>query len=83
MLYNAVTDGDYHGLKAFHYKSMFVGFMHFMDPYTYEVDRVERCDIHYAMPDGRVVPFCAFNVICVWVHEVHETNKHTLVMESL
>jgi len=63
MVYNAFTDGDYHGLKAFHYKSMFIGFMHFMDPYTYDVDRVERCDIHYAMPDGRVVPFCAFNVI--------------------
>ncbi|MEM0155083.1 MAG: radical SAM protein [Thermoplasmataceae archaeon] len=63
MVYNAFTQGDYHGLKAFHYKSMFIGFMHFMDPYTYDVDRVERCDIHYAMPDGRVVPFCAFNVI--------------------
>jgi hypothetical protein len=37
--------------------------MHFQDPYTYDVDRVERCDIHYAMPDGRVIPFCAFNVI--------------------
>ncbi|WP_188681806.1 tetraether lipid synthase Tes [Thermogymnomonas acidicola] len=63
MVYNAFTEGDYHGLKAFHYKTMFIGFMHFMDPYTYDVDRVERCDIHYAMPDGRVVPFCAFNVI--------------------
>ena len=63
MIFGAFTGGDYHGLKAFHYKSMFVGFMHFMDPYTYDVDRVERCDIHYAMPDGKVVPFCAFNVI--------------------
>ncbi|WP_010917190.1 tetraether lipid synthase Tes [Thermoplasma volcanium] len=63
MVYNAFTEGDYHGLKAFHYKSMFIGFMHFQDPYTYDVDRVERCDIHYAMPDGRVIPFCAFNVI--------------------
>ena len=63
MVYNAFTEGDYHGLKAFHYKSLFIGFMHFQDPYTYDVDRVERCDIHYAMPDGRVIPFCAFNVI--------------------
>ena len=63
MVYNAFTEGDYHGLKAFHYKSMFIGFMHFQDPYTYDVHRVERCDIHYAMPDGRVIPFCAFNVI--------------------
>ncbi len=63
MIFGAFTGGDYHGLKAFHYNSMFIGFMHFMDPYTYDVDRVERCDIHYAMPDGKIVPFCAFNVI--------------------
>ncbi|MEM0130463.1 MAG: radical SAM protein [Thermoplasmatales archaeon] len=63
MIFGAFTGGDYHGLKAFHYNSLFIGFMHFMDPYTYDVDRVERCDIHYAMPDGKVVPFCAFNVI--------------------
>jgi len=37
--------------------------MHFMDPYLYDQMRVERCDIHYAMPDGRIVPFCAFNVL--------------------
>ncbi|RLE67818.1 MAG: radical SAM protein, partial [Thermoprotei archaeon] len=24
--------------------------------------RVQRCDVHYAMPDGRIVPFCTFNV---------------------
>jgi Predicted Fe-S oxidoreductases len=63
MIFGAFTGGDYHGLKAFHYRTLFIGFMHFMDPYTYDVDRVERCDIHYAMPDGKVVPFCAFNVI--------------------
>jgi Predicted Fe-S oxidoreductases len=37
--------------------------MHFMDQYNYDVERVMRCDIHYTMPDGRVVPFCAFNVL--------------------
>lgn len=37
--------------------------MHFMDPYLYDQMRVERCDIHYAMPDGRIVPFCSFNVL--------------------
>jgi len=63
ILWEAFMTGTYDGLKEFHYKSMFIGFMHFMDPYNYDVDRVERCDIHYAMPDGRVIPFCAFNVI--------------------
>ena len=23
---------------------------------------MEKCDIHYAMPDGEVLPFCTFNV---------------------
>ncbi|HVL87590.1 MAG TPA: radical SAM protein [Candidatus Thermoplasmatota archaeon] len=63
MLFEAFVKGDYDGLRKFHLNSMFIGMMHFMDPYNYDVDRVERCDIHYAMPDGRVVPFCSFNVI--------------------
>jgi len=37
--------------------------MHFQDPYNYDVERVERCGIHYTMPDGRIIPFCAFNVL--------------------
>ncbi len=41
---------------------MFLGMMHFQDEYTYDIKRVEKCDIHYAMPDGRVLPFCTFNV---------------------
>jgi uncharacterized radical SAM superfamily Fe-S cluster-containing enzyme len=37
--------------------------MHFMDQYNYDVERVMRCNIHYLMPDGRIVPFCAYNVL--------------------
>ena len=43
-------------------KSIFLGMMHFQDEYTYDIHRVEKCDIHYAMPDGEVLPFCTFNV---------------------
>ncbi|MGC9016425.1 MAG: tetraether lipid synthase Tes, partial [Conexivisphaera sp.] len=24
--------------------------------------RVQRCDIHYLNPDGRIIPFCSYNV---------------------
>jgi len=34
-----------------------------MDLYNYDVERVLRCNIHYALPDGRIVPFCTFNVL--------------------
>jgi hypothetical protein len=35
--------------------------MHFMDSYNYDVERVKRCVIHYAAPNGLIYPFCAYN----------------------
>ena len=63
MLTGAMTGGNYHGLADFHYNSLFVGMMHFQDPYNWDLDRIHKCDIHYATPDGKVIPFCTFNVI--------------------
>jgi len=40
-----------------------VGAMHFMDPYNFDLERVSRCVIHYAVPDGRIIPFCTMNTI--------------------
>lgn len=54
--------GDYSSLGEFHYKFLFLGMMHFMDEHNYDVKRVERCSIHYGSPDGRIIPFCAYNV---------------------
>jgi len=63
ILYNALLKHNYKALGEFHKRSLFIGMMHFMDLYNYDVERVQRCDIHYAMPDGRIVPFCSFNVL--------------------
>lgn len=41
---------------------LFIGTDHFMDPYNFDFDRLKRCCIHYATPDGRVVPFCSYNM---------------------
>lgn len=35
----------------------------FMDRHTFDVTRVSRCCIQEALPDGRVVPFCAYNTL--------------------
>lgn len=35
--------------------------MHFQDAYNFELDRVRRCVVHYAAPDGRMYPFCTYN----------------------
>ena len=69
ILYNALVKHDYKALGAFHQKALFVGMMHFQDLYNYDIERVKRCCIHYAMTDGRVIPFCAFNVIPEWYRD--------------
>lgn len=63
ILYKILIKHDYKALGEFHLNSLFIGMMHFMDPYNYDIARVQRCDIHYIMPDGRIVPFCTFNVL--------------------
>ncbi len=54
---------SYDALGRLHYRMLFIGMMHFMDEWNYDVQRVMRCVIHYALPDGRIVPFCAFNIL--------------------
>ncbi len=63
LLFNALVKHDYDALGKLHERSMLIGMMHFMDQYNYDVERVQRCCIHYALPDGRIVPFCTFNVL--------------------
>jgi len=47
--------------QGFTYKTLMVAGMHFMDHYNYDIERVKRCVIHYAAPDGKIYPFCAYN----------------------
>lgn len=35
----------------------------FMDRHVFDVSRVTRCCIQEALPDGRIVPFCAYNTL--------------------
>ncbi|MEM3738276.1 MAG: radical SAM protein, partial [Thermoplasmata archaeon] len=48
-------------LAEFSWRMMMVGGMHFQDMYNYDIERVKRCVIHYVVPDGRIIPFCAYN----------------------
>jgi len=69
LLINVLIKHNYDALGALHRNSLFVGMMHFQDLYNYDIERVERCCIHYAQPDGSIVPFCAFNVIPQWYRD--------------
>jgi len=55
--------GSYESLGELHRKMLLISSMHFMDPYNFDLERVQRCCIHYGVPDGRIIPFCTMNSI--------------------
>jgi hypothetical protein len=63
MLYSGFFKAEYTPFLELQRNAFFIGMMHFQDLYNYDVERVRRCGIHYATPDGRIIPFCAFNVL--------------------
>ena len=60
LLKDAAIGGSYDSLRGFHYKSLFVGSMWFQDAFNLNIDRLQRCVIHYTTLEG-IVPFCSYN----------------------
>jgi uncharacterized radical SAM superfamily Fe-S cluster-containing enzyme len=63
ILLKVLATGSYRALAEFHERAILISAMHFMDPYNFDLERIERCGIHYAVPDGRIIPFCTMNSI--------------------
>ena len=63
IVFNAFIRHNYEALAEFHYRFLYLGMMHFMDLYNYDVERVMRCGVHYVTPELEVIPFCTFNVL--------------------
>jgi uncharacterized radical SAM superfamily Fe-S cluster-containing enzyme len=61
MMGSMFSDSSKKSVAKFSWNMMFIGGMHFQDNYNYDVERVKRCAIHYSTPDGRIIPFCAYN----------------------
>ncbi|MBS3056832.1 MAG: radical SAM protein [Candidatus Aenigmarchaeota archaeon] len=81
LLLSAFTSGNYKGLAPLHHKSLFIGLMHFQDPYNWDIDRTHKCVIHYGSPDGRIIPFCTFNVIPELYRDTLQ-RKHSMAMKE-
>jgi len=58
-----IKSHNYWDLCDLHFNLLFIGSMHFMDPYNFDFARLRKCVIHYGLPDGRIVPFCSYNNI--------------------
>ncbi len=58
-----LKSGNYKALGDLHRKMLMISAMHFMDAYNFDLERVQRCCIHYAVPGGKIIPFCTMNAI--------------------
>jgi len=58
----ALRTREFEGIDELYDNVLPVGIRRFQDPYNYDLDRVPDCDVHYALPDGGVVPFSVYNV---------------------
>ena len=61
VLSDIAFEKDKKSVGKFTWKTLMIGAMHFQDVYNYDIERVRRCVIHYATPDDRIIPFCAYN----------------------
>lgn len=68
---DVLKEGTGEATKEFHRHTLFIGSMHFMDLYNMDLERIKRCGVHYATPDGRIIPFCTYNTI----HRVEVERK--------
>jgi uncharacterized radical SAM superfamily Fe-S cluster-containing enzyme len=68
MLQTIFTEPSYEALGKYSKSSILVGSMHFQDPYNMDLQRLDRCVIHYGVPakegvPGPIIPFCSMNSI--------------------
>ena len=57
------------------YKTLLCAGMHFQDRYNYDVQRVKRCVILYATPEG-LIPFCSYNCGPEYRHSVEWKHRN-------
>ena len=62
----------YQSLGKLRRRIFLLGCMAFMDPYSFDVNRVRRCVVHYLTPDHKIIPFCAYNN----VHRVETEEEY-------
>jgi len=63
LIKDVMTKGSYEALGNFMSRVVMIGIMHFQDVWNFDLDRVQRCAIHYVTPDGKIRSFCTYNSI--------------------
>jgi hypothetical protein len=59
---DAAIGGDEYALREYHHKTLFVGSMWHQDVWNLDIDRLQRCIIHYTTPEG-MIPCCTYDAL--------------------
>ncbi|MCF8262343.1 MAG: radical SAM protein [Melioribacteraceae bacterium] len=63
LLKNVVLKGSVDAALRFHEENvLLVGFDHTSDLNNYDCEKIERCFINYSAPNGKIIPFCSYNL---------------------
>ena len=63
LIKNVVTKGSYEALGQLMRRIIMIGIMHFQDVWNIDLDRIQKCAIHYVTPDLKIRCFCTYNSI--------------------
>jgi hypothetical protein len=63
LIRGVITKGSYEALGDLMRRIVMIGIMHFQDVWNLDLDRVQKCAIHYVTPDGKIRCFCTYNSI--------------------
>jgi len=63
LIKSVITKGSYEALGEFMRRIVMIGIMHFQDVWNFDLDRVQKCAIHYVTPDMKIRSFCTYNSI--------------------
>ncbi|HUJ85101.1 MAG TPA: radical SAM protein [Candidatus Acidoferrales bacterium] len=69
---------SYQSLGPIRRRIFLLGCMAFMDSYTFDGNRVQRCVVHYVTPNLKVIPFCAYNNI----HRIGTEEKYAAKLQQ-
>ncbi|MEM5783049.1 MAG: radical SAM protein [Candidatus Aenigmatarchaeota archaeon] len=72
LLIGVLIKGKREALSKIHWNSLLISAMHFQDAWNFDFERVSRCVIHYVVPDGRIIPFCAYNTFPKYRQEIEK-----------
>lgn len=75
ILKEAVTKDFGHAMSKFEDENvMVIDIDHFADEHNFDSSKVEKCCVYYSTTDGKIIPFCTYNLLYRDKYELESTE---------